>query len=252
MAEQQPMADDIAVVTGGTKGIGRATARALAERGATVVANYHADTDAAAETERLLADCPGIVVTRQFDVGDFEAVKTEFEEIRDEFGQLTTLVNNAGIMRNSLLLRMDPSEWESVIRTNLTGTFNCTKAVLRSMLFGDGGSIVCVSSIAAQQGWAGQSNYAASKAAIEGFVQSVAQELSSRDIRINAVAPGYTETELYDELTDEETSVADAEGIPIERIADADEIAEAICFLASERASYITGEVLRADGGLLA
>lgn len=256
MTEHDPeLTDEVAVVTGGTRGIGRATTELLAERGATVVANYHSDTAAAERTAQQCSDAPGEVHIRQFDVGDYEAVSAAFEEIETEHGQLTTLVNNAGIMRNSLLLRMEPEAWQRVIRTNLTGTFHCTKAAVRSMLLGDGGSIVCLSSIASQRGWEGQANYAASKAGINGFVQSVAREVSSRDIRINALAAGYTKTDLYEEMGGDEARTHDASSdaeIPVGQPAAPDEIAEVIGFLTSNRASYITGEVIRADGGLLA
>lgn len=249
------MSDDVALVTGGTKGIGRATARLLATRGATVVANYHEDEAAAEATADALSTLPGETALRQFDVADYDAVADAVDGIESTFGQVTTLVNNAGIMRNALLLRMDPDQWQDVIGTNLTGTFNCTRAVVRSMLLGDGGSVVCVGSVAGQRGWSGQANYAASKAGIVGFVRSVAREVGDRDVRINAVAPGYTRTDLYEELAEDlagDERVPDAEGIPQDRVADPEEIAEAICFLASDRAAYVSGEVLRVDGGLLA
>jgi len=243
-----PMSEDVALVTGGTRGIGRATVRLLAERGATVVANYYSDHDAAERTAQEFADLPGEVTVMQFDVADYDAVAGAVAEIEEDHGDISILVNNAGIMQNTLLMRMDPAQWQAVVDTNLTGTFNCTREVGRSMVLGDGGSIVCVSSIAAQHGWAGQSNYAASKAGIEGFVRSLAREMSSGDVRVNAVAPGYTQTELYEERAEGATP----DDIPMERTADPVEIAEAICFLASDRASYITGETLRADGGRLA
>lgn len=250
------LSDEVALVTGGTSGIGRATARLLAARGATVVANYHADETAANETDDELASLRGETAVRRFDVGDYDAVADAVDAVESEHGQITTLVNNAGIMRNGLLLRMDPADWQEVIDTNLTGTFNCTRAVVRSMVLGEGGSVVCVGSVAGQRGWPGQANYAASKAGIVGFVQSVSREVSDRDVRINAVAPGYARTDLYEDLADD--LLADGEDLPAEegipqgRVADPEEIAEAICFLASDRASYVTGEVLRVDGGLLA
>lgn len=244
------MSDEVAVVTGGTRGIGRSVCRQLARRGATVVATYNSDDEAARETADELAEYDAETAVRQFDVGNYDAVADAFDGIEDEFGQVTILVNNAGTYGNGLLMRMDPDEWEQVVRTNLTGTFNCTKQVARSMVLGDGGSIVNVSSIGGLRGWAGQSGYAASKAGIIGFTQSVARELGERDIRVNAVAPGYTDTSLLEPM--DSTDITDEEDIPQDRIGDADEIAECITFLASDRASYVNGEVIRADGGLLA
>ncbi|MBX0288651.1 SDR family NAD(P)-dependent oxidoreductase [Haloarcula salinisoli] len=247
------MSDEVVIVTGGTRGIGRATAEAFAERQATVIATYYSDEEAATDTEAALADIADHddVDTWQFDVGDYEAVSDAIGEIASEYGQPTVLVNNAGIMSNNLLIRMDPDEWEQVLRTNVTGTFNCTRSVARQMLRGDGGAIVNVASVAAQQGWAGQSNYAASKAAIVGFTRSIASELGDKSIRVNAVAPGYTRTDLYsDHLSETQEEIVAEETASGEPASPAD-IAEAILFLASDRASYVHGEVLRVDDGLV-
>ncbi len=247
------MDGEVAVVTGGTRGIGRATAEKLAASGAAVVATYHSDEAAAAETLASLESIadPDRVGTRQFDVGDHDAVEAAVAEIVDEYGRPTVLVNNAGIMSNGLLVRMSPEQWERVVRTNLTGTFNCTREATRHMLRGDGGRIVNVASVAAQRGWAGQANYAASKAGVVGFTRSIASELGGKSIRVNAVAPGYTETDMYEtELADAEREAVEAEtasGAP----ASPEEVAEAIAFLASERSSYVNGEVLRVDDGLI-
>lgn len=246
------MSDEVVLVTGGTRGIGRETTELFASRGATVVANYYQDSDAAASTESACRELPGEVQTKQFDVSDQTAVADAIEAIETDVGEITILVNNAGVMHNSLLLRMDPDQWHSVLETNLSGTFYCTKEVARSMLLGDGGSIVCVSSIAGAMGWAGQANYAASKAGIVGFVQSTAREFGSRGIRVNAVEPGFTETALYEANQRDGEYFVSSEDAPLERVAEPSEIAEAIYFLASDRASFITGEVLRVDGGLLA
>lgn len=242
---------DIAVVTGGTKGIGRAVATRLAESGATTIATYAHDDQAAADmADELQAYEPECAV-RQFDVSDFEAVSEAFAEIRDDFGPPSILVNNAGVMRNSLLVRMDPEDWETVLDTNLTGMFNCTRVAVRLMLrVGTEGRIVNVSSIAAQKGWAGQANYAASKAGIIGFTRSIARELGGRSVRINAVCPGYTDTELYRTELDEMDEVL-IEQIPAGRVADPEEIADVIRFLVTDEASYVNGEVVRIDGGFL-
>jgi len=242
---------DVAVVTGGTRGIGRAVAERLAAAGATTVATYHADEAAAGETRTALATYDAETGVERFDVADADAVEEAFDRVGERFGPPTVLVNNAGIMRNSLLIRMSPEEWSSVIETNLTGTFNCTRVAARAMLRGEGGRIVNVSSVAARRGWAGQSNYAASKAGIVGFTRSVARELGGKGIRVNAVCPGYADTDLYDDLAgDLEGDPADA--TPQSRPADPEEVADVIAYLASTDASYVTGEVVRVDGGLLA
>lgn len=240
-------ADDVAVVTGGTRGIGRAVAERLAAAGATTVATYAGDDRAAAAAGRALRDFPGETAVRRFDVRDFDAVAAAFEAISEEFGPPSVLVNAAGVMANALLVRMDPADWRTVIDTNLTGTFHCTREAARLMLRAGGGRIVNVSSVAARRGWAGQANYAASKAGVLGLTRATARELGGRSIRVNAVCPGYTDTDLYrSELADD---VADS--IPAGRVADPDEVAAAIGFLASEDASYVNGAVLRVDGGLL-
>ncbi|MFB6280865.1 MAG: 3-oxoacyl-ACP reductase FabG [Haloferacaceae archaeon] len=242
-------AGDVAVVTGGTRGIGRAAAERLAAAGATTVATYARDDRAAAEAGRALQDLRGESAVRRFDVRDFDAVAAAFEAISEEFGPPTVLVNAAGVMANALLVRMDPADWRRVIDTNLTGTFHCTREAARLMLRADGGRIVNVSSVAARRGWAGQANYAASKAGVVGLTRAVARELGGRSIRVNAVCPGYTDTDLYrSELGDVE-DVPDA--IPAGRVADPDEVAAAVCFLASADASYVNGATLRVDGGLL-
>lgn len=244
------LADDTAIVTGGTQGIGRAISERLATAGADVIATYAHDTTAAETTEQMLAAAAGEVTTWQFDVRDFEAVTSAVAEIQDAFGAPSMLINNAGVMRNALVASMTPEQWETVIATNLTGTFHCTRAVVRPMLRAGGGRIVNVSSVAAKRGWAGQANYAASKAGILGFTRSIARELGDRSIRVNAVCPGYVDTELYRSKLDSDLK-AITEQISADRIADPSEVADVIAFLVSDAASYINGEVIRVDGGLL-
>ena len=244
------LTDDVAVVTGGTKGIGRAIAIELAEAGATTVATYAHDEEAAAETEQRLDAYEQACGVERFNVRDFEAVTTAFADIKETYGPPSILVNNAGVMRNSLLVRMEPEEWDDVIDTNLTGTFYCMRAAVRAMLREREGRIVNVSSVAAERGWAGQANYAASKAGVVGLTRSAARELGARSIRVNAVCPGYTDTELFrSEFDDSEGEITDQ--VPQDRIADPAEIAAAVRFLVSPNSSYVTGEVLRVDGGLL-
>lgn len=240
--------DTVAIVTGGTKGIGRSVTLQLAERGVTVIATFNSDEEAASDLRDELEafDQPTDVV--QFDVSDYDAVERAIAEISEEYGTPSVLINNAGIMVNNLSVRMSPADWNEVVETNLSGAFYCSKEVLSLMLRNAGGSIVNVSSIGALRGWAGQVNYASSKAGLIGMTQSFAREFGGKDIRVNAICPGYTETDLLGPVDE----VVDDEDIPQGRVASPDEVANAIVFLASERASYVNGATLRVDGGLLA
>ncbi|MGB9955590.1 3-oxoacyl-ACP reductase FabG [Haloferax prahovense] len=241
--------DDVAVVTGGTRGIGRAVAMRLADGGATVIVTYHDDEEAAEQTTEMLAAYPAATRVEPCDVTNFNEVAAVFEMISDRYGSPTVLINNAGTMENGLLVRMTPEQWHNVIETNLSGAFYCTREAARLMLRNRGGRIVNVASVAAQRGWAGQVNYAASKAGLIGLTRAAARELSEKGIRVNAVAPGYTDTDLIENTTSYEDEVEDytASG----RLATPEEIADVIAFLASETASYVNGEVLRVDDGLL-
>ncbi len=264
---QVDLTGEVAVVTGGTRGIGRAVAERVAAAGATTVATYHADGDAAAETEGALAevaDGDAETAVRKFDVGDSEAVDAAFRALREAHGPPTVLVNNAGVMHNGPLVRMSDEQWAEVIRTNLTGAFHCTRAALRGMLAGNGGAIVNVASVAAERGWAGQANYAASKAGLLGLTRSAAREYGDRGVRVNAVCPGYVDTGIYDDLAETDADdgdgtardgnreVNDLERVPQGRAADPGEVADAIVYLASDAAAYVNGSVLRVDGGRLA
>lgn len=248
----ETMADDVVVVTGGTRGIGRAVTGAFARRGATVVATYVSNEEAADAAVEEFSDCRGTVSVRQFDVRNHDAVRDAFEAITADHGQVSVLVNNAGIAADSLLARADPTDWTGVVQTNLVGTFNCTKHAVRSMIRGNGGRIVNVSSVAAERSWVGQTSYAASKAGVEGLTRAAARELGRFGIRVNAVSPGLTDTETYQSATEGGRGDSDDEDIPLERLAEPEEVAESIAFLASSRSSYVTGTVLRVDGGLLA
>jgi 3-oxoacyl-[acyl-carrier protein] reductase len=244
-----PLAGQVAVVTGGSRGIGRAIAAALARAGAAVVVNYRENEAAAAETVRAIAAGGGIAEPVCFDVGDAGAVRAGLQGVVDRRGQLDILVNNAGFSVDTLLLRLKEEDWERVLRTNLTGVFHCTKAAVRAMVRGRYGRIVNLTSVVAEMGNAGQAAYAAAKAGVIGFTKSMARELASRGITVNAVAPGFVETDMTAGLSDEQkmfyTNV-----IPAGRIATPDEVAAAVTFLASPAAGYITGHVLHVNGGL--
>ncbi|ADB62953.1 short-chain dehydrogenase/reductase SDR (plasmid) [Haloterrigena turkmenica DSM 5511] len=242
-------AGEVAVVTGGTRGIGLATAERLAAGGARTIVTYHSNEEAAADAAATLDSYDAPTAVKQFDVSDFESVIEAFERITDEHGRPTVLVNNAGRMDNGLVVRMGPEQWSSVLETNLTGAFYCTREAARRMLRGEGGRIVNVASVAGLSGWTGQANYAASKAGLIGLTRAVARELGDRSIRVNAVAPGYVDTQLYEEHIDDGEVTDDR--IASGRAADPAEVADVIAFLASEEASYVNGAVYRVDDGFI-
>jgi 3-oxoacyl-[acyl-carrier protein] reductase len=244
------LAGKVAIVTGGSRGIGRAIALDLAQNGARVVVNYNSSAGAAQEVVDEIIAAGGEALAVQADVGNFEAAQTLVKSAIDSFGQVDILVNNAGTTRDTLLLMMKEEQWDDVINTNLKSMFNCCKAVLRPMLRRkQGGRIINISSIVGMRGQGGQTNYAASKAGIIGFTKSLAKEVASRQITVNAVAPGYFPTALTDVLSDDMRSLA-LDMIPLGRMGDLEEVAYTVSFLASNKASYITGEVVRVDGGL--
>ena len=235
------------VVTGASRGIGAGVARYLAARGARVAITYTSQPDAAAAVLGSLAGAGHL--SQKLDVTDGTSVESAFKHIQAEFGGIDALVNNAGVTRDQLLMRMKEDEFDTVIATNLRGAFLCCKAVMRTMLKARGGAIVNVSSVIGQMGNAGQSNYAASKAGLEGFTRSVALEVGSRGIRVNAVAPGYIVTDMTDALNEEQRqSVADR--VPLARLGSVDDVAAAVAFLIDDQARYITGQVLQVNGGL--
>jgi 3-oxoacyl-[acyl-carrier protein] reductase len=239
----------VALVTGASRGIGRAIALELAAAGAAVGVNYRADADAAAEVVSAVVAAGGRAAALQADVSEADAARELVETCERELGELDVLVCNAGVTRDGLIARLSPEAWTTVIDTNLAGPFFLCQAVSRRMMRRRSGSIVLMSSVVGVHGNAGQTNYAASKAGLIGLGKSLARELGSRNVRANVVAPGYVKTALTDVLPEEATK-AMIENTPLGRVAEASEIAGAVRFLASDAASFITGEVLLVDGGL--
>lgn len=240
----------LALVTGASRGIGRAIALALGEAGATVVVNYKSNAAAAEEVVRAVADAGGQAAAIQADVGDAAGVEQLFKRVQAEHGPLDILVNNAGITRDNLLLRMKEDDFDAVLDTNLRGVFLCTKAALRPMMKRGGGRIINITSVVGLMGNAGQANYAAAKAGLIGFTKSIAREMASRNITVNAVAPGYIETELTGVLSDQ-VRAAVLESIPLARLGQPQDVATLVCFLASDAAAYITGQTIAVDGGMV-
>ena len=241
------LTDKVALVTGASRGIGRAIASRLAEHGATVVAaarGDHAGDCVAALTARgLKAEALGV------DVTDTDALEAVPAGIVERHGRLDILVSNAGIARDQLLMRMKRADWDAVLATNLTATFVLAQAAMRPMLKQRGGRIIAITSVVGQMGNAGQSNYAASKAGLVGFVKALAREVASRSITVNAIAPGLIDTDMTRAVS-EKAQVDWAAQIPLGRLGTVDEVAAAVCFLASDEAAYITGHVLTVNGGM--
>jgi 3-oxoacyl-[acyl-carrier protein] reductase len=239
--------DKVAIVTGASRGIGRDVALMLAARGAHVVAAARGDH--AADTVSAIGAAGGRGEAGSLDVTDSAAVDALVTGVLERHGRIDILVNNAGIARDQLLMRMKRDDWDQVIATNLTAAFACTQAVIKPMIKQRAGRIICISSVVGQVGNAGQSNYAASKAGLIGFSKALAREVASRGITVNVVAPGLIETDMTRAITDKAQGDWTAQ-IPLGRLGTTADVAAAVCFLASDEASYITGQVLAVNGGM--
>jgi 3-oxoacyl-[acyl-carrier protein] reductase len=250
MSKDTMLNGKVAIVTGASRGIGRAIAVVLAGEGAKVVVNYNSSAEAAEEVVSQIEAAGGQAVAFKANVGNFEDAQSLVKMTLDTYGQVDILVNNAGTTRDMLLMMMKEDDWDIVINTNLKSMFNCCKAVLRPMIRKkNGGRIINISSIVGLVGQGGQTNYAASKAGIIGFTKSLAKEVGSRDITVNAIAPGFFPTALTEVLPDDMVQKA-LELIPLGRLGELEEVAHLVAFLASDKAAYITGEVVRVDGGM--
>ena len=243
------MQDQVAIVTGSSRGIGKAAALALAAEGASVVVNYARSSTAADEVVAEITGAGGSAIALQADVSKEDQVDALIKGAMEKFGRIDVLVNNAGITRDTLLLRMKPADWQAVIDLNLTGVFLCTRAVAKIMLKQRSGRIINISSVAGLMGNPGQANYSAAKAGVIGFTKTVAKEMAPRGVTVNTVAPGFIETDMTNELSNTEEIL---KFIPLGRYGQASEVAGLIRFLAADpAAAYITGQVMNVDGGMV-
>lgn len=238
-----------ALVTGGSRGIGRAIALALAGQGVKVAVNYSGSVQAAEETVAMIRELGSEGIALQGNVGNSEQAENLVKEVINAWGRIDILVNNAGITRDNLIMRMKEEEFDQVIETNLKGVFNCLKAATRPMMKQRYGRIINISSVVGVTGNPGQVNYTAAKAGVIGMTKSAARELSSRGITVNCIAPGFIDTDMTRELSDEVRSEL-VKGIPLQKLGRAEDIANTAVFLASEGAAYMTGQTLHVDGGM--
>lgn len=239
-----------AIVTGASRGIGAEIAKHLAKEGARIVVNYSGSQSKAEEVVKEIEAAGGEAYAVQASVGDAESVTGMIAATLERFGTIDILVNNAGITRDNLLMRMKESEWDDVINTNLKGVFLCTKAVTRQMMKQRAGRIINIASIVGVSGNAGQANYVAAKAGVIGLTKTTAKELASRNINVNAIAPGFITTEMTDELP-EEVKTQMLSQIPLAKLGNPADVAKAVLFFASDDSNYITGQTLHVDGGMV-
>ncbi|MFY7707850.1 MAG: 3-oxoacyl-[acyl-carrier-protein] reductase [Flavobacteriales bacterium] len=240
----------VAIITGASRGIGKGIAEKFIEQGAIVVFTYASSEEKARALEAELSAKGGVAKGYKSDAANYDAAHALIDEVVKEFGTVDILVNNAGITRDNLLMRMSEEQWDEIMQVNLKSVFNLTKAVIKPMLKAKSGSIINMSSVVGVKGNAGQANYAASKAGIIGFTKSVAAELGSRNIRCNAIAPGFIETEMTGAL-DEKVVQQWRDAIPLKRGGSAEDVANATLFLASNMSAYVTGQTLHVCGGML-
>lgn len=243
--------DKNAIVTGGSRGIGKAIALKLANLGADIAVNYYSDNEEAEANEVVneITQLGRKAIAVQADVSDFSQVTDMIDKIKSEFGHIDILINNAGITKDNLIIKMKEEDWDQVISTNLKSVFNCTKAVSKLMVKQKYGKIISIASVVGVIGNAGQGNYAASKAGIVGFSKSIARELGSRGITVNVIAPGYIRTKMTDQLSDNNKEQL-INQIPMKKLGEVEDIANLAGFLASDEASYITGQVININGGM--
>lgn len=243
------LTDKVALVTGASRGIGKQIAITLAEYGASVIVNYNGSKEKAEAVAAEIKEKGGTASVYGCNISDYAAVENMMKELLKEYGRIDILVNNAGITKDGLLMKMSEEDYDAVLDTNLKGTFNCIKHISRQMLKQKSGRIINLSSVVGVYGNAGQINYAASKAGVIGITKSVAKELGSRGITVNAVAPGFIVTEMTDAMP-EDAKKQVAEHIAMKRLGDVKDVAETVAFLASDKAAYVTGQVICVDGGM--
>lgn len=240
----------VALITGASRGIGKAIATKLAENGAKIVVNYAGNEQKAQETVDAIISAGGEAIKVKADVSNENDVKSMVKETLDTFGRIDILVNNAGITKDNLIMRMSEDDFDQVIDTNLKGVFLCTKSVIRHMMKQKSGKIINVSSVVGISGNAGQANYVSAKAAVIGLTKTTAKELATRNILVNAIAPGFITTEMTDQLTEEQKESM-LNLIPLQKLGSAEDVANTALFLASDMSSYITGQTIQVDGGMI-